>query len=59
MNPTVGGGRPQSRAVLVLAVALTALVTLWLVGGFVLLNYAPSDFGVPPTATPTPSPTGS
>jgi hypothetical protein len=55
MDPTAGGGRPQTRAVLVLAVALTALVTLWVVGGYVLLNYAPSDFGVPPTATPTPT----
>jgi hypothetical protein len=59
MDPTAGGRRPQARAVFVLAVALTALVTLWVVGGYVLLNYAPSNFGVPPTATPTPTPTGS
>jgi len=55
MDPTAGGGRPQNRAVLVLTVALTALVTLWVVGGFVLLKYAPADFGVPPTTTASPA----
>jgi hypothetical protein len=57
MDPTAGGTRPQTRAVLVLAVALTALVTLWVVGGFVLVKYAPPNFGVPANSTPSPSAT--
>jgi hypothetical protein len=55
MDPTAGGTRPQTRAVLVLAAALTALVTLWVVGGFVLVRYAPPDFGVPPNSTASPT----
>jgi hypothetical protein len=41
--------------VVVLGLVLTALVVLWIVGAFVLLTYAPADFGVVPGTTPSPT----
>ena len=47
--------RPQSGAVLVLALVLAGLVALWVVGGFLLFTQAPADFGQPPGSTATPT----
>jgi hypothetical protein len=53
--PPVAQPRPQSAAVAVLALVLAALVTLWVVGGYLLYRYAPADFGQPPQAPASPS----
>ena len=47
--------RPQSRAVVVLSLALAGLLALWIVGGYVLVRYAPADFGELPKASASPS----
>jgi hypothetical protein len=52
--PPHANGR-QSRAVLVLAVTLAALVTLWAVGTYLLLVHTP-DLGELPGSTISPSP---
>jgi hypothetical protein len=54
-DPTAGAGKPQTLAVLVLSLVLAGLLTLWLVGGFLLFTRAPANFGVPPNATASPS----
>lgn len=38
-----------------LALALAALVLLWVVGGYLLYTYAPDGFGEPPVSTPSPA----
>jgi hypothetical protein len=48
--------RPQSTAVAVLALALAAMLTLWVVGGYLLYTNAPDNFGEPPQTTASPSP---
>jgi hypothetical protein len=48
--------RPQSTAVAVLALALAAMLTLWIVGGYLLYTNAPANFGEPPQTTASPSP---
>jgi hypothetical protein len=45
----------QSRAVAILAVTLTALVTIWIVGTVLLVRFVP-DLGELPSSSPTPSP---
>jgi hypothetical protein len=46
----------QSKAVALLALALVALVALWVIGGYLLYTRAPADFGeAPRDATPSPS----
>jgi hypothetical protein len=42
----------------VLALALAAMVALWVVGGYLLYTYAPANFGEPPQGTSSPSATG-
>ena len=44
--------RPQSRAVAVLALTLSALIVMWIVGSIVLINYAP-DLGELPGSDPS------
>jgi hypothetical protein len=41
----------------VLALALAAMVALWVVGGYLLYTYAPADFGEPPAQSVSPSTT--
>jgi len=45
----------QSRAVAILAVTLTALVTIWIVGTVLLVRFVP-DLGELPSSSATPSP---
>ncbi len=45
----------QSRAAALLAVALTVLVTIWIVGAVLLIRYVP-DLGELPTSSPSASP---
>jgi hypothetical protein len=44
--------RQQTRAVAVLAVTLAALLTLWIVGAFLLIRYAP-HLGELPNPSPS------
>ncbi|MBX6751540.1 MAG: hypothetical protein IRY85_18085 [Micromonosporaceae bacterium] len=55
MQPSSPSQPRQSTAVVLLALALAAMVALWVVGGYLLYTRAPADFGVPPQDT-TPSP---
>jgi hypothetical protein len=52
--PTPHRRAPQSRAVVVLSVALAVLVALWVVGGYVLYEYAHELGELPGTAPSTP-----
>jgi hypothetical protein len=55
-SPSPAPARPtQTRAVVLLALALTALLALWGIGGYLLYTRAPADFGEPPQGTPSPS----
>lgn len=54
-TPSVPRRRPQSAAVVVLSLAFTALLALWVVGGYLLYTKAPADFGRPPQVTVSPS----
>lgn len=55
MEPTSASRPRQSRAVVLLSLALAAMVALWVVGGYLLYTRTPADFGVPPGTSPSPS----
>lgn len=45
----------QTKAVVLLTLALAALLALWGIGGYLLYTRAPANFGEPPAATASPS----
>jgi hypothetical protein len=50
--------RQQSRAVAVLVATLAVLITVWIVGAILLINYAPNLGELPNTSPSNPSPGG-
>lgn len=56
MDQSPSPSRPtQTRAVVLLALALAAMAALWGIGGYLLYTRAPADFGEPPASTTSPT----